>query len=178
MMQKFMMQKMQNIMMQKMNRRMGLNQPPFLQDTYNVRNSQMGNSNIEKVNHNSNCRAIPLLVRNETQKKGPVGDNLCYDQSASRIQVNPWPKPEKPKMISRSSSSTSFPTKLYMILMDPNCQDCISWLPHGRAWKVLHPKVFEEKVIPNVFRSGRYASFMRQVCLSIYFILFIDVKKI
>ena len=63
----------------------------------------------------------------------------------------------------RAPSSTSFPVKLYNILCDPNYRDFITWLPHGRAWRILKPKAFEEDVIPKFFRSDRYASFMRQV---------------
>jgi hypothetical protein len=63
----------------------------------------------------------------------------------------------------RAPSSTSFPSKLYSILANPAYKDYIAWLPHGRAWRVLKPKAFEEFVIPKFFRSDRYASFMRQV---------------
>ena len=60
--------------------------------------------------------------------------------------------------------NTAFPSKLHEILSSPDFQDLITWLPHGRAWRVLKPKVFEEKIIPKFFRSSKYASFMRQVC--------------
>jgi hypothetical protein len=56
-----------------------------------------------------------------------------------------------------------FPIKLHYILSQPNLHDCITWLPHGRAWKVTNQKVFEAKVIPRFFRSDKMASFMRQV---------------
>eukprot|EP00934_Nitzschia_sp_Nitz4_P002585 Nitzschia sp. Nitz4//scaffold27_size158506//105163//112092//NITZ4_002612-RA/size158506-snap-gene-0.219-mRNA-1//-1//CDS//3329545524//2575//frame0 len=56
-----------------------------------------------------------------------------------------------------------FPVKLHYILSHPKYQDCISWLPHGRAWRIKKPKTFEKKVIPLFFRSAKYASFMRQV---------------
>lgn len=56
-----------------------------------------------------------------------------------------------------------FPVKLHYILSNPKYQSYISWIRHGRAWRVLKPKEFEEKVIPAFFRSAKYASFMRQV---------------
>jgi HSF-type DNA-binding len=59
------------------------------------------------------------------------------------------------------SSVSSFPSKLHAILSSPEYQDVISFLPHGRAWRVLKPKAFEESVIPKFFRSSKYASFMR-----------------
>jgi HSF-type DNA-binding len=75
-------------------------------------------------------------------------------------------KVHQTKRKERAPSTTSFPTKLYKILCDPKYQEYIGWLPHGRAWRVLKPKAFEEEVIPKFFRSDRYASFMRQVCSS------------
>ena len=56
-----------------------------------------------------------------------------------------------------------FPAKLHYILSNPKYQDLIAWLPHGRAWRILKPKAFEKRVIPKLFRSAKYASFMRQV---------------
>jgi hypothetical protein len=56
-----------------------------------------------------------------------------------------------------------FPVKLHRILSNPEYSDIVSWLPHGRSWRVLKPKAFEEKVIPIFFRHAKYASFMRQV---------------
>ena len=38
-----------------------------------------------------------------------------------------------------------------------------AWLPHGRSWRILQQKAFEERVIPLYFRHGRYSSFARQV---------------
>lgn len=37
------------------------------------------------------------------------------------------------------------------------------WLPHGRSWRILQQRAFEERVIPLYFRHGRYSSFARQV---------------
>jgi hypothetical protein len=56
-----------------------------------------------------------------------------------------------------------FPVKLHYILSHPDYQQYLTWLPHGRAWRILNPKWFEEKVIPMYFRSHKYTSFMRQV---------------
>lgn len=60
-------------------------------------------------------------------------------------------------------SDAPFSIKLHKILSDPDYSSVISWLPHGRSWRVLQPKVFEEKIIPLFFRHTRISSFMRQV---------------
>jgi HSF-type DNA-binding len=65
----------------------------------------------------------------------------------------------------------SFPCRLHEILSNPEYSECITWLPHGRAWKILRRTQLEQFVIPRHFRHGRYSSFMRQV--SHKFILFI-----
>ena len=66
----------------------------------------------------------------------------------------------------RVQNVVSFPVKLYEILMDKRHSEYITWLPHGRAWRILKQKSFEKEVIPKHFRSARYASFMRQVSLT------------
>ena len=62
-----------------------------------------------------------------------------------------------------SGKEPSFPVKLHRILSNPDFREVITWLPHGRSWRVLKPKLFEEGVIPLYFRHAKYASFMRQV---------------
>jgi HSF-type DNA-binding len=64
---------------------------------------------------------------------------------------------------STTAKEPTFPVKLHMILSNPDFQDIIAWLPHGRSWRILQQKAFEERVIPLYFRHGRYSSFARQV---------------
>lgn len=61
------------------------------------------------------------------------------------------------------NGTASFPMRLHEILSSPEYKEYIVWLPHGRAFRVLRPKAFEEDVLPKYFRSTKYASFMRQV---------------
>lgn len=67
------------------------------------------------------------------------------------------------KVDSELDMNLPFPVKLHYILSNPKYHDCVVWLPHGRAWRILKPKAFERRVIPMFFRSAKYASFMRQV---------------
>ena len=64
---------------------------------------------------------------------------------------------------STTAKEPTFPVKLHLILSNPEFQEIISWLPHGRSWRILQQKAFEERVIPLYFRHGRYSSFARQV---------------
>jgi hypothetical protein len=62
-----------------------------------------------------------------------------------------------------SGKDPSFPVKLHQIISSHDHEEFITWLPHGRSWRVVKPKAFEAKVIPLYFRHAKYASFMRQV---------------
>jgi len=56
-----------------------------------------------------------------------------------------------------------FPVKLYVILAQKEFKDIITWMPHGRSWKVLKPSMFESLVMPLFFEYSNYHSFNRLV---------------
>jgi HSF-type DNA-binding len=56
-----------------------------------------------------------------------------------------------------------FPVKLYAILAQPEFAEIISWMPHGRCWKVNRPSMFESLVMPLFFEYSNYHSFNRLV---------------
>lgn len=39
----------------------------------------------------------------------------------------------------------------------------ITWLPHGRSWRVLNRDLFAEHALPRYFGHNNYASFVRIV---------------
>jgi HSF-type DNA-binding len=55
------------------------------------------------------------------------------------------------------------PAKLNAILADPETQHIISWMPHGRAWRINDPALFVKKVMPIYFQSSNYNSFIRLI---------------
>lgn len=118
-----------------------------------------------------NVRAPPrrqeklLQPRNGPKMPSPASSSPALPAMGDLADLNDLSQ-STPKRRGRAPSGTSFPTKLYKILEDPRYKSFITWLPHGRAWRVLKPKAFEEEVIPKFFRSDRYASFMRQVSYS------------
>ena len=67
-------------------------------------------------------------------------------------------KVEKHKKCDRN-----FPARLHAILADERYAHIISWMPHGRAWKVLNKDLLVDEVIPNFFGQSKYASFTRQL---------------
>mmetsp|Transcript_27977 Transcript_27977/g.65048 ORF Transcript_27977/g.65048 Transcript_27977/m.65048 type:complete len:567 (+) Transcript_27977:60-1760(+) len=56
-----------------------------------------------------------------------------------------------------------FPVKLYAILARKEFHDIITWMPHGRSWKVLKPNLFESTVMPLFFENSNYHSFNRLI---------------
>jgi hypothetical protein len=59
--------------------------------------------------------------------------------------------------------SQRFPVKLYALLNQPSLSEIITWMPHGRSWKVLKPRLFETSVLPVFFESDNYHSFNRVI---------------
>lgn len=72
-----------------------------------------------------------------------------------------------PAQANRSLESSirvqKFPVKLYSILAQKEFSDIITWMPHGRSWKVLKPNLFESLVMPLFFEYSNYHSFNRLV---------------
>jgi len=58
---------------------------------------------------------------------------------------------------------TNFPSKLHQILSDPEYSYIISWMPHGRAWKIHNKDLLIQEVVPKFFVQSKYESFTRQL---------------
>jgi HSF-type DNA-binding len=56
----------------------------------------------------------------------------------------------------------NFPAKMHSILSRSEFEEIISWMPHGRSWRVLKPREFEMHVIPKYFEHSKFSSFIRQ----------------
>jgi len=64
------------------------------------------------------------------------------------------------------TSKRSFPFKLLQLLEDASLEGnehIVSWLPHGKAFKVHKTTEFENELIGRYFRQTKYRSFVRQV---------------
>lgn len=111
-------------------------------------------------------------------KYGPTGycdseSSNSFRQSRTKLQpddVNSIVTPSynipgsESKVRRGPSPSSTFPAKLHEILSCPEYSHIITWMPHGRAWRVLNPKEFAEIVMPKKFsHQSKYSSFKRQV---------------
>jgi hypothetical protein len=57
----------------------------------------------------------------------------------------------------------SFPAKLHAILSHWDIEDIVSWMPHGRAWRIHDPEGFQRLIMPRFFHKCKYTSFLRQL---------------
>lgn len=112
--------------------------------------------------------ALSAAVTKQSNNASNTINNATTSSSSSYRDFSRVPLDEHGSdnaFVSTTSSGKDppFPVKLHRILSNTEFRDYIMWLPHGRSWRVLKPKAFEEKVIPLYFRHAKYASFMRQV---------------
>lgn len=80
----------------------------------------------------------------------------------------PPKKITKPKKGPRGGVYDPFPLKLHRMLKYAaleNLENVVSWMPHGRAFKIHDSKVFASTIMPKFFNQSKYTSFQRQLNL-------------
>ena len=95
----------------------------------------------------------------------------AVDKPLPKPVVAPWfnykdysmmadPNPNVP--VTAPGRIPNFPAKMYAILSRNDLKEIVSWMDHGRSWKVHKPREFEVKVIPMYFEHSKFSSFIRQ----------------
>lgn len=69
----------------------------------------------------------------------------------------------KETALSSTILEATFPHKLYHILRNEEYKEIISWLPHGRSWKIINRIAFVNRILPLYFRHQQFPSFKRQL---------------
>jgi HSF-type DNA-binding len=74
------------------------------------------------------------------------------------------------KIATQNSSKAfcTFPLQLFKLLKDSENElftDIVSWLPHGKAFRVHKPNQFVAIILPRYFRQTVFPSFQRQLAL-------------
>ncbi|KAG7341948.1 HSF-type DNA-binding protein [Nitzschia inconspicua] len=59
--------------------------------------------------------------------------------------------------------AVSFPLKLMKVLSNKDFSHIITWMPSGKSFTVLKPKAFAAEILPDHFKSAKYASFTRKL---------------
>lgn len=93
-----------------------------------------------------------------------IGENLHRNSSESYVDVSSL----LPLQAEKDQSKETFPMILYRLLQaaeEEGNDDVISFLSHGRAFKIHNRKRFESEFLSKYFRHGKYPSFQRQLLL-------------
>lgn len=112
-----------------------------------------GRKRIKKVEHRFPVE--PQIIQICKKAKAYVNHSYCDFSSVP---------PEMDYKDVEAIEEMSFSRKLHDILSKKEFQECISWLPHGRAFKIYVPKSLEQtKVLEIYFGHNRFSSFLRQL---------------
>mmetsp|Transcript_3018 Transcript_3018/g.6602 ORF Transcript_3018/g.6602 Transcript_3018/m.6602 type:complete len:429 (-) Transcript_3018:121-1407(-) len=65
------------------------------------------------------------------------------------------------RMPPQSLQNQKLPSKLAAMLSDPDLAAIITWMPHGRSWKILNRELFSSFALPPHFGHSNHASFVR-----------------
>lgn len=131
---------------------------------------------LNEIDRESETSSVPPLILNDDEESGATiykyrdFGNVTEDQLSEEAgpDGSPCPSPPPPSRTAKSWEGSSirvqkFPVKLYAILGKKEFQEIITWMPHGRSWKVLKPNLFESMVMPLFFEYSNYHSFNRLI---------------
>jgi hypothetical protein len=121
----------------------------------------MAGSDTESEADSESDRLPPAL------RADPNAKNYSYRDFANVTEDPEEPDDESDSRrrgnTDRSIRVQKFPVKLYAILAQQEFRGIVTWMPHGRAWKVIKPNAFETLVMPLFFEYSNYHSFNRLV---------------
>jgi len=96
------------------------------------------------------------------QDPAPIETYVYRDfASAEPSTINTGTSHER--MPPQSLQSQKLPSKLAAMLSDPDLTSVITWMPHGRSWKILNRELFASFALPRYFGHSNHASFVRIV---------------
>lgn len=67
------------------------------------------------------------------------------------------------QLIKHKKCEANFPAKVHKMLSDPRHEDIVTWMPHGRAWKILDKERLISTALPEYLVCRKYESFTRQL---------------
>jgi len=141
------------------------------------------------TNEHEKVEAPPALPDIEATEEKTTTENKEENVGAAKVVPNAKPRPAHTnpddKYVYKDYASASLesldtdtchkkvppaclqaqklPSKMAVMLVDPDLMHIISWLPHGRSWKIYNRDMFTEIALPRYFGHKNYASFVRIV---------------
>jgi HSF-type DNA-binding len=121
-------------------------------------------------NHTFNQQQADVNARLSSMLFAAGGaSNVASFWSAPTLAQSPPPAVVAPFAVNspncspNDESHLTFPNRLFAILDDQRLADIISWLPHGKGFRILDKKRFEVDVMPLHFgKKSKYTSFTRK----------------
>jgi hypothetical protein len=134
----------------------------------------LGKDEPTKVQGVEKVTTLPAIITDEEGTAIPEASNgasmyqyrdfsIVPEEELEQQPMTAPPPPTSRGPVESSIRVQKFPVKLYAILAQKEFADIICWMPHGRAWKVLKPNLFESLVMPLYFEYSNYHSFNRLV---------------
>mmetsp|Transcript_3695 Transcript_3695/g.7853 ORF Transcript_3695/g.7853 Transcript_3695/m.7853 type:complete len:1286 (-) Transcript_3695:202-4059(-) len=143
-------------------------------------NDSGGDNENKSSNKSSSSSAASTLIKNNssfiTNNMGKISsdkiDVSSHSQISQRVKMSaPYfyykdcsQEREEDLMtpLVKPLHSPSFVMKLHAVLMRDDLKSIISWLPHGRSWKIIHEREFEIRTLPIYFNLKKISSFHEQ----------------
>ena len=127
----------------------------MIDNTQKLTNIINGDDNISNENQDESQNSIMMKPDNQSS---------IITKSSNIPQVyNEYRNYSNVIKLTQIHSNNNFLAKLHQILSDSTLQDIITWLPHGRSWKILQPEALEKDVISMYFDHCNLISFLRKV---------------
>ena len=120
--------------------------------------------------------SLPLNQLNRKRRPDATGiDGEGSTSSVDSVEIEDSHRPNSEEVTTQLSRSHDeektaadtkealFQYKLYEILQCEDFKEILTWLPHGRSWKIIDSEALAKSVLPKYFRHSKYSSFKRQM---------------
>lgn len=143
----------------------------------NEDNSKEASKNDLKEPQEDNASVQPVVAKNaissssgisslqsssEPDASASASDDAAQGGSSesSYIDYSREPRTEGNE-IAPAHRRPNFPESLYAILSNDTMSTIITWMPHGRSFKILNSALFSSQVLPRYYRHSNLSSFLR-----------------
>lgn len=101
----------------------------------------------------------------ETSNRTVDGQSLLHNADESTGKMSLGKQFEIPMRFTKSGrkKAVPFPIKLMKVLSSKEFEHIIAWMPSGMSFSIVDSKAFVADVLPEQFKSAKYASFTRKL---------------
>lgn len=119
-------------------------------------------------NYQSSAPLLPLTMNATMYQPSSVSVSIKNATPASTNNNGPIEKKPRGDRGPRGGIYDPFPLKFHRVLDEikhEGMDSIVSWVSHGRAFKIHNPSMFVTDVMPRFFSQSKYTSFQRQLNL-------------